>query len=458
MKILHYSLGLPPFRSGGLTKYSIDLIKEQAESGYNVSLLYPGSMINNSTTKIVKNRNFNKVLVYELINPLPVALLDGVREPEIYYKKRDRVYFYNWLLKNKFDILHVHTLMGLPYELIDAADALNIKIIYVTHDYYGICPKVNFINKNNEICNDNTQYDKCKECCENGFSYKKIMIMQSKPYRLMKATDIGRKIITIAKWRSKVNSNNSICNNEKAKKSCDIMKYKKYMELSQYYKNIFEKVDLFHFNSNITKHIFERYLNEINGKVIPITHSDIIDNRVMRNYDNNKLRILFLGNELPYKGLQLVIDSLQLIDKSKWELNIYGTDIRKIDNNINFYGKYNQKDLKDIFDRNDIVIVPSIWYETFSLVALEAYSYAMPIIMTELVGFKDMIVNNENGFIVKPCKEDLSNLILYLIENVDVLKKVNNNILNDKFTLQQKMHVKEILKLYEEVIGDKKWS
>ena len=40
MKILHYSLGLPPFRSGGLTKYSMDLINQQAKLGADISLLY----------------------------------------------------------------------------------------------------------------------------------------------------------------------------------------------------------------------------------------------------------------------------------------------------------------------------------------------------------------------------------------------------------------------------------
>lgn len=31
MKILHYNLGLPPYRSGGLTKYSTDLMIEQSK-------------------------------------------------------------------------------------------------------------------------------------------------------------------------------------------------------------------------------------------------------------------------------------------------------------------------------------------------------------------------------------------------------------------------------------------
>ena len=42
MKILHYALGFPPYRTGGLTKYCIDLMLTQAEQGHEVALLWPG--------------------------------------------------------------------------------------------------------------------------------------------------------------------------------------------------------------------------------------------------------------------------------------------------------------------------------------------------------------------------------------------------------------------------------
>ena len=44
MNILHYTLGLPPYRSGGLTKYSLDLMLEQISEGHTLSLLYPSDL------------------------------------------------------------------------------------------------------------------------------------------------------------------------------------------------------------------------------------------------------------------------------------------------------------------------------------------------------------------------------------------------------------------------------
>ena len=42
MRVLHLSLGLPPFRTGGLNRYCADLMQQQVEDGQDVLLLYPG--------------------------------------------------------------------------------------------------------------------------------------------------------------------------------------------------------------------------------------------------------------------------------------------------------------------------------------------------------------------------------------------------------------------------------
>lgn len=82
MKILHYTLGLPPYRTGGLTKYSIDLMKSQVSKGQQVFLIFPGRFTISKQTKITHSSIFEGIQVFEIINPLPVSLLGGINEPE----------------------------------------------------------------------------------------------------------------------------------------------------------------------------------------------------------------------------------------------------------------------------------------------------------------------------------------------------------------------------------------
>ena len=58
MKIVHYLMGIPPVRGGGMIKYATDLMIEQLRSGNDVILLIPGrvSFEKNVKCKIKKNR------------------------------------------------------------------------------------------------------------------------------------------------------------------------------------------------------------------------------------------------------------------------------------------------------------------------------------------------------------------------------------------------------------------
>ena len=47
--------------------------------------------------------------------------------------------------------------------------------------------------------------------------------------------------------------------------------------------------------------------------------------------------------------------------------------------------RYDYSDLELIFDNTDVLIVPSICYETFGYTVLEALSYGVPVVLTDRV-------------------------------------------------------------------------
>ena len=95
MKILHYTLGFPPSRSGGLVEYSLSLMQEQSKSGDNVFCLYPGRInFFNNSTKIRRDKNKDNITTFELVNSLPLAIFNGIKTPEDFYEKcYEKIYF-----------------------------------------------------------------------------------------------------------------------------------------------------------------------------------------------------------------------------------------------------------------------------------------------------------------------------------------------------------------------------
>lgn len=459
MKILHYSLGIPGFRSGGLTQYSIDLMSEQANIGHEVFLLYPGEITLSRISFIKKDKTYKNINVYELINPLPVPLTNGVSNPELYYKDMSEAKenYIKWILEIDIDIVHVHTLMGLPLEFIESIKELGIKIIYTTHDYYGICPKVNLVRYDGNICGNNTDYFSCYNCCKNGLSYKKITIMQSRLYRYLKNSKIGNKIISKIK-KSTVENEFEIKKVDDIQKNFNTNIEDKYRLLKSYYEDIFRKFDYYHFNSSVTKMVYEKFLGNINGEIITITHSNIKDDRRLKKFDDDKLKIVFLGNDSVYKGLGLLIKALKGIHEplsSKWTLDIWGVEGNSNLDNISYNGKYEHSMLKEIFNKADLLVIPSICYETFGFIGLEAYSNAMPILTTNTVGFNDLIKNEITGFIVENNLDSIKNKIISLIIDKKQLEFINSNICNTNFDMQMSKHVDKILTLYRKISGRK---
>lgn len=157
MRILHYTLGLFPYRSGGLTRYTSDLMQAQSKNPEDqISLLYPGDIsLINTKRHIVRRRSYGKVKVYEIKNPSIVPLLHGVKSPAsitrntntLSEEKLDRFY-----AQTQPEIFHLHTLMGLPYELLLYLKRKGVKIVFSTHDYFGLCLKVNFVDHSGNVC------------------------------------------------------------------------------------------------------------------------------------------------------------------------------------------------------------------------------------------------------------------------------------------------------------------
>ncbi|MFG6495386.1 glycosyltransferase [Fictibacillus sp. UD] len=463
MKILHYSLGLPPYRTGGLTKYSIDLMISQVEAGHSVNLLYPGQ-INPviKKTKIKSNDSSNGISIFELINPLPVPLLGGITNPSIFMEKlKEQNAYHNFLSKLQPDIIHFHTLMGIHDEFLILAKSMGVKLIFSSHDYYGICPKVNLIDHNGNACRDYDKGLKCETCNLNSYSLPLIYLMQSHLYKTFKNNKIISKLKSNKKQRIKENnirSSEENKNNKKQKSNGE-----NFIQLRNYYLNMLIKMDKIHFNSEISKQVYEQHLTT-KSDVISITHSDIKDNRVLKKYDKKiPLQIGFLGPIDKYKGFPLLRNSLIKLleeDEYNWHLHVYGNaeNIRldKDREHITFYGRYEHKDLTNIFNKIDILVIPSIWKETFGFIGLEALSHGVPAIVSSYVGFKDLVKHNSTGLIVDPVEEQLSAAIKYAIHNRDEIKIWNSNICSESFSSIMKDHHLLIEGLYDSVLGEKK--
>lgn len=220
-----------------------------------------------------------------------------------------------------------------------------------------------------------------------------------------------------------------------------------YQKLLDYYKECFSLVDCFHFNSETACNVYKQYLPVCKGKVVPITHLGINDHRKEKDFVHDVLHIGFIGNSTPYKGLPLLVSALQQLDKSDyWNLSVWGGSVGSHPSlPIRYKGKFDTATIAKVYEAMDVLIVPSIWKETFSLVTLEALSYGVPVIVSDNVGAQDL-VKKYNPKFVYHSEDELKKLLMNILEDRKLLQDYNKKILDMPWIHGMEEHAMEVIR------------
>ena len=174
------------------------------------------------------------------------------------------------------------------------------------------------------------------------------------------------------------------------------------------------------------------------------------------------INIGVIGSIIRLKAIDLVIEAVQeiILQNPKVHLNIFGSvrsdeldsieyenELKKIiiDNNLyeNVHFRGFEKSKYKIYNDLDIVINYSSVPESFSFTVLEAMSFGKIVIASDIGGPKELITNNENGFLIPPInKNSLKEKLEYCISNLnssefDYIKKCAGKTAEEKYSLQR---------------------
>lgn len=434
MRILHYTLGYPPNRTGGLVKYALDLMKEQSAQGHDVISLYPGAFNPFIKTKIKrKSMKNNDILSFELVNSLPLPLFGGIKNPKDFMKSVSESIYVNFLRELNVEVVHVHTLMGIHKEFFLAAKKLGISIIYTSHDYFGLSPVPDFFYNGKSFDNENT-IENWMKISQSAVPTYKLRVFQLNKYYLF------RKMV---KFIKKFNPNNDMIENINVSEFDYMSDKNQWNALRSYYKEIFSLITKFHFNSTVARDVFLDNLGNFNCdyEVISITNNSI-KNRIIENnisYGESKIKIAYIGPDKEYKGFNDFIEFARVNKSKSYDFMTFGYDKTIELPNVIQYGRYNSNQLKDVYSKFDVLVVPSLWKETFGLITLEALSYGKKVFVRNCVGSKDLV---DDYFIFKNINEVLDKLIDLNVSNKKIFKE--KEILK---TISD--HAIEMIKLYK---------
>ena len=138
-----------------------------------------------------------------------------------------------------------------------------------------------------------------------------------------------------------------------------------------------------------------------------------------RQSDAGPLRILFVGNLIPRKGLHHLIAALSRLPPAEWRLDVVGDDgvdsayaaaLRRqigaagLEDNIRLHGRVSDSELAQQYSAAHLVAVLS--YEGFGIVYLEAMAFGLPVLASVDGGGGEIVRHGVNGFLVEPTDAD----------------------------------------------------
>jgi len=301
------------------------------------------------------------------------------------------------VIKNiKPDVIHINNMYGISPIIWVVAKKYNIPLVQTLRDYYLICLRATLLKRNN-----------CDIC--------------SNPIFLCKI-------------------------------------YRHFVKL------ISNKVDFVTAPSQFTMDVFTNceYFKNANKRLIynAIDYDtkklrQLCKEKEQRLMEDKKVKFVFLGSLEYNKGIEKLLNVFSRVQNCNIELHIAGKgsliDLVKKnieqDKRIFYHGFIDDYKKEQLLTECDVMIVPSIWYEPFGRVVIDAYKYVMPVIGSQIGGITEIIEHGRTGILVVPNdEEDLYNAIVSF-----TLRSSIKDMLTNCTTKLQQFSLEEQISSFETV-------
>ena len=170
-------------------------------------------------------------------------------------------------------------------------------------------------------------------------------------------------------------------------------------------------------NSDVQLKRHKETFDEFSGKYIsaPFYMPHLPDTVSLKRFDFSKgsvkIKMLFVGREANRKGLKVVLDALNKIDYSRYELTVVSDftdgyfDLSEYPFDIIYYESLSFYQVRELLAESHVFIMPS-FFESYGFVFIEAMAAGCIIVAPDWEIQKEMV--GGIGFCVKPNEKDVS--------------------------------------------------
>lgn len=308
------------------------------------------------------------------------------------------------------DVFHSQSSYLLSASLIEAAKAEGVPVVASLHDYWYLCPRITLLRSDGTRCTSDVTAQDCAQC-------------------LAGERRRGRLLHSLGGSASLALFNPGLVD--------------RVADRQHHLDEVLRSVD-----QVVTPALFTRELLLARG--YQEEHVRLVRQGLQKapptertSADTNRLRIGYMGQLAPHKGVHVLIEALGKLHPSARtpELVIYGDSSRFPDYsaslrqlaaklpNVSFAGTYTNDSVWKVLNEIDVLVVPSLWYEISPLVILESLSAGVPVIASDLRNMNYQIHAERDGLLFNVGDSaHLSAQLQRLLDDSELLDRLRRGI------------------------------
>jgi glycosyltransferase involved in cell wall biosynthesis len=431
MRVLHAIHDFLPRHRAGSEIYAFELARELSRRAevFVLAAEYDPSVPHGT----IRWRSYEGLVVIEIVNNWQFRRFD-----ETYQSERINAQLRHVLDATCPDVLHVHNLLNLSFDLPRIAKQRGVATVATLHDYTLVCPsggqRVHVAESH--VC-DSIDADRCARCfAQSPLARQMHAAQMTRGFRGRLIGRTGRAAFRIA----------PVLATSILKFSGPEINGGDVRRRLGYARQVFESIDLFVAPSRSMAEEFcklglARDRVQVSDYGFPHARfrATAGTRPPSRSRASARLRIGFVGTLVWHKGVHVLLEAAQRL-RGRYELHIHGDPavfpdyvaaLRKAAAGLPvvFAEGFDRERVDDVYDGLDVLVVPSLWPENSPLVIHEAFLHQVPVVAARVGGVPELVGHEMNGLLYEPSDPaSLAASLQRLIDDRDLLATLSARV------------------------------
>jgi glycosyltransferase involved in cell wall biosynthesis len=434
LRILHAIHDFLPRHQAGSEIYAFELCRALGEA-HHVTLLcadYDPSRPHGQ----VRWRVYDGLPVAELINNWRCRSFEETYRPPLIGRRIGQV-----LRAVQPDIVHIHNLLNLSFDLPAIARAQGVPVVATLHDYSLVCPSGGQRVHRAEayVCGE-IDPDRCVRCFRESpfhaqISFGAVTAVTGAPGPMRHAAASLARRFPLAADRLVQAAGRASFSISRADVEDRLASARR----------LFDDVDLFVAPSPSIATEFERLgierrkIQVSDYGFVPLQRSSGGPRPGARR-SPGPLRIGYVGTLVWHKGVHVLAEAVGQLPSGRYEVKIFGdpdmfpgytADLRARTASlpVAFMGAFARDRIAGVYAQLDVLVVPSLWLENSPLVIHEAFMAGVPVVGARIGGIADLVEHGRTGLLYDPASPgELASALHALIEQPDLLDALTRHV------------------------------